>query len=57
MINLDKIQHVAVLGAAGKMGSGILYLNTLYLSQLALNKKFTAKMGRKKHYCPPCIIC
>ncbi|PKP09289.1 MAG: hypothetical protein CVU09_12300 [Bacteroidetes bacterium HGW-Bacteroidetes-4] len=46
MINLDKIQHVAVLGAAGKMGSGILYLNTLYLSQLALkpencNRTFT----------------
>lgn len=33
----ERFKDVAVLGAAGKMGSGILYLNTLYLSQLMLN--------------------
>ncbi|MDP2335487.1 MAG: 3-hydroxyacyl-CoA dehydrogenase family protein [Bacteroidota bacterium] len=46
MTNTDRIQNVAVLGAAGKMGSGILYLSTLYISQIALapenrNKTFT----------------
>jgi 3-hydroxyacyl-CoA dehydrogenase len=54
MTNLDKIQHVAVLGAAGKMGSGILYLNTLYLSQLALkpencNRTFTIHAIDQSH--------
>lgn len=46
MNNTNRIQNVAVLGAAGKMGSGILYLNTLHISQIALspenvNKTFT----------------
>ena len=33
----NRFKNVSVLGAAGKMGSGILYLNTLYLSQLKLS--------------------
>jgi 3-hydroxyacyl-CoA dehydrogenase len=33
----ERFQNVSVLGAAGKMGSGILYLNTLYISKLAIN--------------------
>lgn len=46
MTDLNRIQDLAVLGAAGKMGSGILYLNTIYISQIALqpdnqNKTFT----------------
>lgn len=46
MTNTNRIQNVAVLGAAGKMGSGILYLITLYISQIAFapenrNKTFT----------------
>ncbi|MBI9069031.1 MAG: 3-hydroxyacyl-CoA dehydrogenase family protein [Salinivirgaceae bacterium] len=32
----QRFKNVSVLGAAGKMGSGILYLNTIYLSQLKL---------------------
>ena len=36
MTNTNRIQNVAVLGAAGKMGSGILYLITLYISKIAL---------------------
>ena len=34
----ERFKNVSVLGAAGKMGSGIMYLNTLYLSQLKLSK-------------------
>jgi len=46
MTTNDRIQNMAVLGAAGKMGSGILYLNTIYISQIALapensNKTFS----------------
>ncbi len=37
----NRFKDVTVLGAAGKMGSGILYLNTLYLSQLKLSPKFS----------------
>ena len=33
----NRFKNVSVLGAAGKMGSGILYLNTLYISQLKLS--------------------
>ena len=36
-----RFKNVAVLGAAGKMGSGILYLNTIYLSQLKLSPEFS----------------
>jgi len=39
MTFLNRFKNVAVLGAAGKMGSGILYLNTLYISQLKLSKE------------------
>ena len=31
-----RFKNVSVLGAAGKMGSGILYLNAIYISQLKL---------------------
>jgi 3-hydroxyacyl-CoA dehydrogenase len=37
MIANDRFQNISVLGAAGKMGSGILYLNVLYISKLAIN--------------------
>jgi 3-hydroxyacyl-CoA dehydrogenase len=37
MIPNQRFQNVSVLGAAGKMGSGILYLNVLYISKLAVN--------------------
>ncbi len=36
-----RFKNVAILGAAGKMGSGILYLNTLYLSQLKLTPEYS----------------
>ncbi len=39
----ERFKNVSVLGAAGKMGSGILYLNTLYLSQLKLSKENTGE--------------
>jgi 3-hydroxyacyl-CoA dehydrogenase len=34
-----RFKNVTVLGAAGKMGSGILYLNAIYLSQLKLKSE------------------
>jgi len=40
MTFINRFKNVAVLGAAGKMGSGILYLNTLYLSQLKLSPEY-----------------
>lgn len=33
----ERFKNVSVLGAAGKMGSGILYLNAIYISQLKLS--------------------
>lgn len=35
----DRFKNVTVLGAAGKMGSGILYLTALHLSQLKLGSE------------------
>lgn len=40
MTTVNRFKNVTVLGAAGKMGSGILYLNTIYLSQLKLTPKY-----------------
>ena len=40
-MDINRFKNVAVLGAAGKMGSGILYLNTIYLSQLKLSPEFS----------------
>lgn len=37
MNRAEKFTNISVLGAAGKMGSGILLLNTLYISELAFN--------------------
>ena len=43
MTFINRFKNVAVLGAAGKMGSGILYLNTLYLSQLKLSPEYAGE--------------
>ena len=43
MTDIERIQNISVIGAAGKMGSGILYLNTLYISQLALDPEYADK--------------
>jgi len=40
MTFVNRFKNVTVLGAAGKMGSGILYLNSLYISQLKLLPAF-----------------
>jgi 3-hydroxyacyl-CoA dehydrogenase len=42
----NRLQNIAVIGAAGKMGSGILYTATLYIAQLAL-----AAENQNKTYC------
>lgn len=40
MTTVNRFKNVTVLGAAGKMGSGILYLNAIYLSQLKLTPEY-----------------
>lgn len=44
MINQEKFTNVSVLGAAGKMGSGILLLNALYVSDLAFKPENKGKV-------------
>lgn len=44
MKNLEKFTNVSVLGAAGKMGSGILLLNALYISELAFKPENKGKI-------------
>lgn len=43
MINLERFQHISVLGAAGKMGSGILLLNVLHSAKMKHLPDFVGK--------------
>ncbi len=43
MINLERFQHISVLGAAGKMGSGILLLNVLHAAKMKHLPQFAGK--------------
>ncbi|MBI9063758.1 MAG: 3-hydroxyacyl-CoA dehydrogenase family protein, partial [Marinilabiliaceae bacterium] len=43
MIKLERFQHISVLGAAGKMGSGILLLNVLHSAKMKHLPDFVGK--------------